>query len=324
MRKQFLIFIFTILSFYLVYSESDKIDVNDFEYKKYKFDKCFAITLEVCNIYNLENNSLVKVGELDKYLVVLLIDELQNFKAKEYFYKIIYNNSEYFVNIKKVEIIFSNDYGKIKNKINFFKDIYLYNEPEFQNKTNVQLESGERFEDYGIFHDKKNNNWMIIKINNTFKFIDYNDFTRINNFKYNISLGFYLFGVIFPVTNILGFTYYGHNGVTGNFSAELGSIIYYPFLVPSALSFIASISLFIPSSIIYNFNFENPINIGLFTESIVCLGISYLINLVAGIIYYSICKPKESNKINKNLNNFIDVGYNCNTNSFMLSMNLKL
>jgi len=247
--------------------------------------KGYGFIAEDCDLYALQNNSLKVIKTISKYTIVKINAELirPQFNQGNNFYKAEFNDSEGFIN---------SDYVKLTNKktvkvyVISLNNLKAYNEPDlYAENSGFDLKKGQVISRYGTFYDSENNIRELIRINDKTAFMGAGDLDRIYFYDEEVKFGLYVFSYIFPLTNILGFSYYIHPDVPGNCASGLFSVIYYPLLIPSAVITLTSIGLFTGSAAAYRFDFTNNINLALFCTSAGCLGLSYIINLIAGLVY---------------------------------------
>ncbi|MBN2545437.1 MAG: hypothetical protein JXB50_06550 [Spirochaetes bacterium] len=297
---------------------TDEISLKD--YKLNSDSKGFGFVTEDCDLYTLENYSLKTIRSISKYTIIKITSELirPQFIIGSNYYKMKFNDSEVFINSDCVKL--TNEKHAKKYIINL-KKLNAYSEPDLYEKKNIiNLKKGQIITRYGTFYDRENNIWELLEINDKTAFIGASDLDRIYYYDEEVKFGMYLFSYIFPLTNIIGFTYYIHPDVPANCASGIFSIIYYPLMVPSAVITLTSIGLFASSAAAYRFDFKNNINLALFCTSISCLGLSYIINLIAGIIY---------SKLIINYNKKPTVGkvsalFDYDINKDMLSMGFKI
>ncbi|OHD06976.1 MAG: hypothetical protein A2Y34_15885 [Spirochaetes bacterium GWC1_27_15] len=136
---------------------------------------------------------------------------------------------------------------------------------------------------------------------------------------------------IFPITNLIGFPFYGNLTIR----ASWAYLFALPFTIAltSLSSEIVSIVLFSTNGWKYFLNYDDVINRNYFISSIVCIGSSYLLNLIPLIImavmksYDSYSKNNynvnKSKKIIKNV--LVNINYvNYNNIKFEMVLNFKI
>jgi hypothetical protein len=124
---------------------------------------------------------------------------------------------------------------------------------------------------------------------------------------------------IFPITNLLGYSFYGHPYIRAGFSFFFPCLV----LVPSLGSFIAGITFLSYGGWKYFINQDNIDYRNFFISSIVCIGASYILNLIPLIVILFMDIPffnvnKNENKISFNIN------YDIYKNNILFGLNLKL
>jgi hypothetical protein len=228
-------------------------------------------------------------------------------------------------------ISFSEDgkYGYIIIKINNIDyDIFIDNNFAGKQNEKIKVSEGIHKLEIKINDEIIANHKIIIYENENFELskLPKDDFKKVAEFSLNnnsydknpVNICYLIFS-LFPVTNLLGYSFCGHPYIL------LGYSFYFPLLVlvPSLGSFITGVSLLSYDGWKYFIIQDNIIDRNYFIASIVCIGASYILNLIPLIVILFMDIPFFNVTKNEKKFSFI-INYDFYKNNILFGLNLKL